>query len=195
MDKMLQTFKKHLNGLDNIEDIMLHAKKQSKIQIYRFGEGIKAANEFIGCLQVLTAKLNKLQVIASKIEFSLEDDPSNPANINMSEILLSQARDLIANTRFIDKELFDSKLSASIYSRNVSFEIENPIAFLERKEFKSFNEYIAAKKEEIKICMEQVRKLSEQNIAVSDSTTTLEPATINLRGKTIGEALRLSALS
>ncbi|RDU73341.1 hypothetical protein CQA66_01340 [Helicobacter aurati] len=195
MDKMLQTFKKHLNGLDNIEDIMLNARKQSKIQIYRFGEGIKAANELIGCLQVLTAKLNKLQVIVSKIEFSLEDDSNNPANINMSEILLSQARDLIANTKFIDKELFDSQLSASIYSHNVSFEIENPIAFLEKKEFKAFNEYISAKKEEIKTCMEQIRKLTEQSMSVSDSSVTIESPTINLRGKTIGEALRLSALS
>ncbi|STQ86624.1 hypothetical protein LS73_002840 [Helicobacter muridarum] len=194
MDKMLQTFKKHLNGLDNIEDIMLNAKKQNKIQIYRFGEGIKAANELIGCLQVLSARLNKLQIIASKIEFSLEDDPSNPANINMSEILLSQARDLVINTRFIDKDLFDSKLSASMYSSTIDFEIENPISFLEKKEFNEFNEYINSKKEEIRICMEQIRKLSEQGASVSDDVS-IESSTINLRGKTIGEALRISSLS
>ena len=51
MDKMLQTFKKHLGGLDNIEDIMMNAVPQSKMQTHRFGAGLKAANELVGCLQ------------------------------------------------------------------------------------------------------------------------------------------------
>lgn len=184
MDKMLQTFKKHLNGLDNIEDIMMNATRQSKIQTHRFGEGIKAANELIGCLQVLSSKLNKLQTIVAKIEFSLEEDPTNPANINMSEILLSQARDLVVNTKFIDKDLFDTELSASMGSHSVVFEMDNPSPFLDTKDFKGLNQYIDAKKEEIKACMEAIRALSESNSSVSDVSVN------NLRGKTIGEALR-----
>ena len=187
MDKMLQTFKKHLSGLDNIsiEDIMLNATKQSKVQTHRFGEGIKAANELVGCLQVLTAKLNKLQTIVSKIQFSLEDDPNNQANVNMSEILISQARDLIANTKFIDRDLFDTELSASMGSHNVTFEMASPSPFLDRREFDSLNQYVDSKKEEIKACMEAIRALSESNNSVSDISMT------NLRGKTIGEALRI----
>lgn len=184
MDKMLQTFKKHLSGLDNIEDIMINAVPQNKMQTHRFGEGIKAANEFVGCLQVLSAKLNKLQTIVSKIEFSLEEDPTNPANVNMSEILLSQARDLIANTRFVDRDLFDTELSASMGTYSVSFEIANPTTLLNSRDFQSLNQYIEAKKEEISVCMEAIRALTEVNVSTSDVSMT------NLRGRTIGEALK-----
>lgn len=188
MDKMLQTFKKHLSGLDGfeIEEVMLNATRQSKVQTHRFGEGIKAANELVGCLQILSAKLNKLQTIVAKVEFSLEEDPTNPANVNMSEILLSQARDLINNTKFVDKELFDVELSASMGSRSVTFEMASPVAFLDKKDFVGLNEYVDSKKEEIKACMEAIRALSEVNASVSDVSMN------NLRGKTIGEALRIN---
>lgn len=184
MDKMLQTFKKHLSGLDNIDDIMANATPQSKTQTHRFGEGIKAANELVGCLQILSAKLSKLQTIVSKVEFSLEEDPTNPANINMSEILLSQARDVIASTRFIDRDLFDTELSASMGAYNVSFEMASPLSLLNSKDFKSLHQYIDTKKEEIMACMEAIRALSEVNVANSDVSIG------SLRGKTIGEALR-----
>ncbi len=188
MDKMLQTFKKHLNGLDNIEDIMMNATRQSKIQTHRFGEGIKAANELVGCLQVLSSKLNKLQTIVAKIEFSLEEDPTNPANINMSEILLSQARDAVASTKFIDRELFDTELSASMGSHSVTFEMDSPLPFLNNRDFKGLNQYVDSKKEEIKACMEAIRALSESNDSISDTSVG------SLRGKTIGEALKISNL-
>lgn len=184
MDKMLQTFKKHLGGLDNIDDIMANAAPQSKMQTHRFGEGIKAANELVGCLQVLSAKLNKLQTIVSKIEFSLEEDPANPANINMSEILLSQARDLIASTRFIDRDLFDTELSASMGTHSISFEMASPLPLLNSRDFQVLHQYIDSKKDEIMACMEAIRALSETNVASSDISIS------NLRGKTIGEALR-----
>ncbi|RDU64075.1 hypothetical protein CQA53_08020 [Helicobacter didelphidarum] len=185
MDRMLQTFKKHLNGLDNIEEIMLNATKQSKIQTHRFGEGIKAANELVGCLQILSSKLNKLQVIVAKIEFSLEEDPTNPANVNMSEILISQAKDLIANTKFVDRELFDTELSASMGNRNVVFEMASPLPFVEKKDFVALNQYIDSKKEEIKACMEAIRALSDTSPSMTDVSIG------NLRGKTIGEALKI----
>lgn len=184
MDKMLQTFKKHLGGLDNMEDIIANAAPQSKMQTHRFGEGIKASNELVGCLQVLSAKLNKLQTIVAKIEFSLEDDPTNPANVNMSEILLSQARDLIASTRFIDRDLFDTELSASMGTHSVSFEMASPLPLLNAKDFQTLNQYIDAKKEEILVCMEAIRALSEVKVASNDMSIG------SLRGKTIGEALR-----
>ncbi|GAB0173527.1 flagellar FLiS export co-chaperone [Helicobacter trogontum] len=186
MDRMLQTFKKYVGDLDNIEDIMMNAVPQSKMQTHRFGEGIKAANELVGCLQVLSAKLNKLQTIVSKVEFSLEEDPTNPANVNMSEILLSQARDLIMNTRFIDRDLFDTELSASMGDHSVSFEMASPMPLLNAKDFQSLHQYIDAKKEEISACMEVIRALSEAPVATSDVSMS------NLRGKTIGEALRNS---
>lgn len=187
---MLQTFKKHLSGLEGAEDFMLNASRQSKVQTHRFGEGIKAANELVGCLQVLSAKINKLQTIVSKIEFSLEEDSNDPANVNMSEILIAQARDLIANTKFIDKYLFDTELSVSMGEHNVSFEMPSPAPFLDRREFGALNKYIDSKKEEIKASMEAIRVLSESN----PNTTSIAPgatSVANLRGKTIGEALKL----
>ena len=195
MNKMLETFKKHLGDLGDLEKLSIPTKRPSKMEAHRFGEGLRATNELIGCLQVLSARLNKLQLIVSKIEFSLETDPDNPANINMSEILLSQARDLIANTKFIDRELFDRELSASLGNRSVIFEIESPLPFLDRKEFKALNDYIASKKEEIKGCMEEVRLLSEQGLDAETPNVGSEAEALNLSGKTIAEALRLSKLS
>lgn len=178
MDKMLQTFKKHLGGLDNIEEVMLNSAPKSKVQIHRFGEGIKAANELIGCLQVLNSKLNKLQTIVSKIEFSLEDDQNNPANVNMVEILIAQAKDLVANTRFIDKELFDVELGVQLGSHNIAFEMPTPMPFLETRDFTALNQYVDAKKEEITACMEAIKAISEGNSSTDVSMN-------NLRGKTI----------
>ncbi len=182
MDKMLQTFKKHLGDLD-LGDMVVDYAPKSKVQIHRFGEGIKAANELVGCLQVLGSKLNKLQTIVAKIEFSMEGDQANPANVNMVEILIAQAKDLVANTKFIDRELFDVELGVQLGSHNIAFEMASPMPLLESRDFSSLNGYVDAKKEEILACMEAIRALSETN--------TSDVSMNNLRGKTIGEALRL----
>ncbi|PAF49723.1 hypothetical protein BKH43_06435 [Helicobacter sp. 13S00401-1] len=160
MDKMLQTLKKHLDGLDT--DINLKDSMPSKVSTYRFGEGMKAINELVGCLQVLRSKLNKLQTIVSKMEFGFEDRaPFETSSSSTSELLLNQARELITSARFVDKELFDANLNASLSGVEISFEMDSPLPLLEAKNFKTLSAYIASKKDEISVCMNSIRTLSE----------------------------------
>lgn len=185
MNKMLQTLQKYVGNVEGLEDVRFMSKNGS----IGFGEGSKAINEFIGYLQVLNFKLDKLQNIVSRIEISIEesnsqidDVPQNiSANINMSEILISQAKDIIQNTKFVDKNLFDTELSASMGDFTVSFEMESPLYLLQSRKFNTIISYVDSKKEEIKVCMEALR-------ALSDSKNMSEHS---LRGRTIGEALQI----
>ncbi|PAF44644.1 flagellar FLiS export co-chaperone [Helicobacter sp. 11S02629-2] len=160
MDKMLQTLKKHLDGLDtgtNLKDSL-----PSQVSTYRFGEGMKAINELVGCLQVLRSKLNKLSTLVSKMEFGFEDRvPFEADTANTGSLLMNQARELIAGARFVDKELFDANLNASLSGVEISFEMDSPLPLLESKNFKTLNAYIASKKDEISMCMNSIRTLSE----------------------------------
>lgn len=185
MDKILQTFKKHLNGVENVEEIMLNSQRQTKTQAHKFGEGIKAVNEFVGCIQILNSRLTKLQLLLSKIEFSKENIKANndSASVNVSEILISQAKELIDTTKFIDKELFDHALSAKMGDFEINFEIQNPKKMLDACEFESINSYIDSKKEEIKVCLEVIKALTYSQ------TNQIEVG--SFKGKTIKEALSM----
>lgn len=185
MDKMLQTFKRHLDGIEDVEEIMLNAGRQTKLQSHKFGEGIKAINEFVGCMQILNSRLTKLQLLVSKIEFSREDVKTNndSAAINVSEILISQAKELIDTTKFVDRELFNSDLSAKMGGFEINFQIQNPKNMLDSSDLKNLNLYIDSKKEEIKACLEVVKALTYANENQVESGS--------FKGKTIKEALSM----
>ncbi|PAF50635.1 flagellar FLiS export co-chaperone [Helicobacter sp. 13S00477-4] len=161
---ILATFKKHLEGIDKIDNQDIRGDCLNKTRkIQKFGEDIKSANEFIGALQIIDIALHKIILQAQKI--LLEDEPKDPTFKNLESIVLKEINEIIDKCSFMGMELFNTTLSIQIDSKSIDIEVPNPTPLIQKEGYSSFINYLEDKKLEVQNTLILVSKgISDQKI-------------------------------
>ncbi|PAF54362.1 hypothetical protein BKH42_00130 [Helicobacter sp. 13S00482-2] len=169
---LLDTFKKHLNGIDDSHKLNLSGNCFNKERkIHKFGEDMKSANEFIGALQILDNALSKLLV---QIQVILIDDEFKDGDFKSLEgIVFKEISEIVEKCSFMGTPLFGNTLSIFVDTQEIVIEIFNPLDFLENGGYENVCSYLEDKKAEIADCLKLVAlKASGQQIFDSDLSST-----------------------